>query len=134
MRLRGQPEYQIAQEFRDPVVGEQVKIVDENIAGDGIRQRMAELIHKQAGAGGIGGTGVVPQKVNAAVDKGLLDAFPEDRQVVRIDADANHANVLHLGPLLQVPADGGSFAIAHRGHHGGKGAVGDGTQTLLHPL
>ena len=115
-------------------IGQQMEVVNKHIAAFRPGQRVAQVVRQQAGPGGVGGAGVVPQQRKPCVGKGVLCAFPEDGQIVRIDADADDPQRLRLGPLAQVPVDGGGLSVAHGGHHGGQRAAGDGAQALLQPL
>ena len=83
------------------LVCEQVKIVDEQIAGAFPRQLMAEIVRQQPAAGGVRGTGILPQQVDARAGKGVLRAPPEDRKIVGIHADADDAQ--RLRPLRAPP-------------------------------
>ena len=108
-----------------------MKVVHENIVGRISRQLMAEVIHQQSAAGCIRGTGVIPQKIKAGTGKRLLYAFPEDRKVIGIHADADDFQGFRLGALLQIPVHRRGLSVAHGGDHGGHGAAGDGPQALL---
>ena len=116
------------------LVCEQVKIVDEQIAGRFPRQLMAEIVRQQPAAGGVRGTGILPQQVDARAGKGVLRAPPEDRKIVGIHADADDAQRPGLCALLQIPVHRGGLSVAHRGDHGGQRAAGDRPQALLQPL
>ena len=134
MYICGQVVCQHTEEQRGALVGQQVKIVDENAAWDFARQRMAEIVHQQSAASGVCRTGIVPQNVKPGPGKRLLYAFPEDGEVVGVYADADDAQCLRLGALLQIPVHCRGLSVAHGGDHGGHGAAGDGPQALLQPL
>ena len=59
----------------------QVEIVDEEIAGRIICQRVAEIVHQQPTARGVRGAGIVPQEGEACAGERLLYAFPEYRML-----------------------------------------------------
>ena len=134
MHIRRQPVCQHTEKQRGALVGQQVKIVDEQIAGRFPRQLMAEIVRQQASAGGVRGTGILPQQVDARAGKGVLRAPPEDRKIVGIHADADDAQRPGLCALLQIPVHRGGLSVAHRGDHGGQRAAGDRPQALLQPL
>ena len=81
------------------VVGQEVKVVDENIAGPLARERVAEIVRQEASARGVVGAGVGAQKVEPRVGKGLLHALPEDGQIVRIHADTHNGGFVELDAL-----------------------------------
>ena len=129
-----QPSGQRTQESRHPPVTEQVKVVDEDVAGPRPGQRTAQAVRQQAGSGVVRRAVVVPQGREPRVVEGLLHAAPENGQIVGVDADADHRRVLRLGALGQIPVHRRGLAVAHGGHHSGQPAVGDGPQLLLQPL
>ena len=88
MHILGQPVCQHTKEGGDAPIRQEVKIVHKDIAGFFSRQLMAEIIHQQS-AGGIRGAGIVPQKVKTCPRKSVLYAFPKNRKVIGIYADAN---------------------------------------------
>ena len=134
MYICGQAVCQHTEEQRGALVGQQVKIVDEEIAGRLICQRMTEIVHQQSAARGVRGAGIVAQNVKPGPGKRLLYAFPEDGEVVGVYADADHFQGFRLGALLQIPVHRRGLSVAHGGDHGGHGAAGDGPQALLQPL
>ena len=134
MYICGQAVCQHTEEQRGALVGQQVKIVDEEIAGRLNCQRMAEIVHQQSAASGVCRTGIVPQNVKPGPGKRLLYAFPEDGEVVGVYADADHFQGFRLGALLQIPVHCRGLSVAHGGDHGGHGAAGDGPQALLQPF
>ena len=117
-----------------PAVRQQVKVVNENVAGGFAGQLMAEAVGQQAAAGRVRGAGVVLKEGKACPGKGILHAPPENGQVVGVDADADHPGILVPGPLRQIPVYRRGLAVAHGGHDGGQGTAGDGPQALLQPL
>ena len=78
-----------AEEAADADVLQEMEVVDEEIARRRACQRMAEIICKQAAAGGVGRAGVIPEKVKARVEKRVLDAAPENGEMVGVNADTN---------------------------------------------
>ena len=123
-----------AQKIGHSVVGQQVKIVDKDVAGGFSRQLMAQIVRQQAPAGGILGAAVVPQEVKARPGKGVLHALPEDSNAAGIHADADDMGCLCIGALSQIPVHRRRLSIAHGRNHSGHRAAGDGPQTLLQPL
>ena len=95
----GQAVRQRAEEGGHAVIGQEVKIVDENIAGPLARERVAEIVRQEASACGVVGAGVGAKKVEPRVEKGLLHALPEDGQIVRIHADTHNGGFVELGAL-----------------------------------
>ena len=132
--IPGQPVGQHTQKQRGALVCEQVEIVDKKIAGRLICQRMAEIVHQQPAARSVCGAGIFPQKREARPGKGLLHGFPENGQTIGIHADANDVQRLGLGALAEIPVYRRGFAVAHRRHHRGEGAAGDGPQAFLQAL
>ena len=130
----GQPVGQGTQKGSGPAIGEQMEVVDEDIPGCLPGKGPAQVVREQAGPGIVGGTGAVGQKIQSGVDKGILHAFPEDGQVVGVDADPDDMDRPLLGALREVPVHRRGLAIAHGGHHRGQSTVGDGPQALLQPL
>ena len=80
MYICGQAVCQHTEEQRGALVGQQVKIVDEEIAGRLICQRMTEIVHQQSAASGVCRTGIVPQNVKPGPEKRFLYAL--DRKSV----------------------------------------------------
>ena len=115
-------------------VGEQVKIVDEEIARDLARERVAEIVGQKARVRRVGGAGVVLQKREPRVRKGVLHAFPEDREIVGIHADADDARAPGALLLAEVPVHRRRFAVAHRGDDGRERTAGNGAQAFLQAL
>ena len=95
---------------------------------------MAEIVHQQPTARGVRRAGILPQEGEPCAGKRLLYAFPEDRKVIGIHADADDFQGFRLGALLQIPVHRRGLSVAHGGDHGGHGAAGDGPQALLQPL
>ena len=95
----GQAARQRAEKGGHAVVGQEVKVVDENIAGPLARERVAEIVRQEASTRGVVGAGVGAQKIEPRVGKGLLHAFPEDGQIVRIHADTHNGGFVELGAL-----------------------------------
>ena len=95
---------------------------------------MAEIVHQQSAARGVRGAGIVPQEGEACAGERLLYAFPEDRKVIGIYADADDAQCLRLGALSEIPVHRRGLSVAHGRDHGGHGASGDGPQTFLKSL
>ena len=131
MHIDGQPVCQHTEEGRGTSVRQQMKIVNENVAGCFSRQLMAEVIHHQSAARCVRGARIFPQEGEARAGKRLLYAFPEDRKVIGIHADADDFQGFRLGALLQIPVHRRGLSVAHGGDHGGHGAAGDGPQALL---
>ena len=123
-----------AQKLRDAPVGQEVKIVDEDVHAPAPGQPVAEIVRQQARAGGIVRTGIAAQQRQPRVREGVLHALPEDGQVVGIDADAHDGRALGLRPPGEIPVHGRRLAIAHGGDHGRQRAAGDGAQPLLQAL
>ena len=99
-----------------------------------ICQRMAEIVHQQSAARCVRGAGILPQETKAGAGKRLLHAFPEDRKVGGIHADADDVQRLCLGALTEIPVHRRGLSIAHGRDHRGHRAAGDGTQALLKAL
>ena len=131
MHILRQPACQHTKERGDAQIRQEMKIVHEDIAGGLSRQLMAEIIHQQSAAGCVCGADIVPQKVITGAGKGVLCAFPENRKVIRIYADANNSQRLHLCALLQIPVHRCGLTVAHRCDYRGQGVAGDGPQTFL---
>ena len=114
--------------------GQQVEIVEEDIAGAFACQRVAQVLDQQAAARGVGRAVVVAQQVEAGAGEGVLHAPPEDGEVGGIDADADDGDLLGAGALGEVPLDRGGLAVAHRGDDGRQGAARDRAQAFLQAL
>ena len=114
--------------------GQQVEIVEEDIAGAFACQRVAQVLDQQAAARGVGRAVVVAQQVEAGAGEGVLHAPPEDGEVGGIDADADDGNLLGAGALGEVPLDRGGLAVAHRGDDGRQRAARDRAQAFLQTL
>lgn len=123
-----------AQKLRDAPVGQKVKIVNEDVHASAPGQPMAEIVRQQARTGGIVRAGVAAQQRNSRVFERVLHAFPEDGQMVGIDADTHDGRVLGLCPPGEIPVHGRRLAVAHGGDHGRQRAAGDGAQPLLQAL
>ena len=111
-----------------------MKIVQENIAGGPSGRLVAERIHQQSAAGGVCGTGVIAQKIKPGAIKGVLHAFPEDREIVGINADTDDLRCLRSGALFEIPVYRRSLSVAHGRNNGGQSAAGDRPQTFLQPF
>ena len=122
---------QDAEEVHDAAIGHQVEVIDEDIVGGGTGQGETEVVHQQAGAGGVIGTRVLLQKGQTGKGKGFLNALPEDGHVVRINADPDglHCRVF-LDLFRQIPADGCGLPVAHGRNHRGQGTAPDGGQAV----
>lgn len=111
-----------------------MKIVQENVAGGLSGRLVAERIHQQSAAGGVCGTGVIAQKIKPGAIKGVLHAFPEDREIVGINADTDDLRCLRSGALFEIPVYRRSLSVAHGRNNGGQSAAGDRPQTFLQPF
>lgn len=111
-----------------------MKIVQENIAGGLSGQLVAERIHQQGAAGGVCGTGVIVQKIKPGAIKGVLHAFPEDREIVGINADTDDLQCFHLGALFQISVHRRGFPVPHGRDYGRQSAAGDRPQAFLQPF
>ena len=134
MHIDGQTVCEHTKKQRGALVRQQVKIVNENVAGCFSHQRMAEVIHQQSAARGVRGAGVFPQERKARAGKRLLYAFPEDGEVAGVYADADDVQCLCFGALTQIPVHRRGLSVAHGRDHGRHGAAGNGPQALLQPL
>jgi hypothetical protein len=134
MHICRKPVCQHAEKQRGALIRQQVKIVDEEITGRLARQRMAQIIYQQAAARRVRRAGILPQEGKARAGKRLLCAFPEDRKVVGIYADADAVQGLRSGTLTEIPVHRRGLPVAHGRDHRGHGAAGDGPQALLQPL
>ena len=134
MDVCGQPVCQHTEEQGGALVRQQVEIVDKEMAGGLARQRVAEAVRQQPAARCVRGAGILPQETKAGAGKRLLHAFPEDRKVIGIHADADDMRCLRLGALAKIPVYRRGFSIAHGSHHRCHSAAGDRPQTLLQPL
>ena len=117
MHIAGQAVCQFAEKAGSPAVCQQMKVIDENIAGGFSFQLMADRIDQQSAAGGIARTDIIAQKVKPCSQKSILHAFPEDREIIGIHADTDDPQKLCFRAFLQVPVHGRCFAVAHRRHH-----------------
>ena len=99
-----------------------------------IARKTYAMFKEQSAARGVRGAGIVPQNVKPGPEKRFLYAFPEDRKVVGIYADADAVQGLRSGALTEIPVHRRGLPVAHGGDHGGHGAAGDGPQALLQPL
>ena len=134
MHICRKPVCQHAEKQRGALIRQQVKIVDEEITGRLARQRMAQIIYQQAAARRVRRAGILPQEGKARAGKRLLCAFPEDRKVIGIYADADAVQGLRSGTLTEIPVHRRGLPVAHGRDHRGHGAAGDGPQALLQPL
>ena len=125
---------QRAEEARCAPVGQQVEVVEEDVAGPFTGERVAEVVGQQAPAGGVGGAGIIPQELQPRVAERILHALPEDGEIVGVDADAHDARRFRLRALAEIPVHGRGLSVAHRRDNGRQRAAGDGPQTLLQPL
>ena len=111
-----------------------MKIVDEEVAGDLARERVAEVVGQKARARRVGGAGIALQKAEPRVQESVLHALPEDGEVVGIHADADDARALEALTLAKVPVHRRRFAVAHRRDDGRERAARERAQALLQPL
>ena len=125
---------QCAEKVCHPLVPQQMEIVDEDAAGRFAAQGVAEVVGEQAAPGGVRRAVVLPQKTVPAVGESFLHAFPEDGEVVRVDADPDHGQIPPFRPLLKIPVHRRGLAVAHGRDDGGQGTARDGPQALLQPL
>ncbi len=132
--IRREPRGERAEKRGRAPVGQQVEIVDEDIAGAVACERVAEVVDEQTAAGGIGRTGVVLQKIQTGSGEGVLHAPPEDGEVVGIDADAEDERRFLLCALGKVPFHRCRLSVAHRRDDGRQRAARHRAQTVLKPL
>ena len=123
MHVPGQTVDERAEKGGRALIGQQVEIVDKNVAGDVSRQLMAEIVGKETAAGRVGGTGVAAQQLQPGAGERVLHAFPEDREVIGIHADADDPWRLRPCALAEIPIYRRRFAVAHRRDDGGQGAA-----------
>ena len=115
------------------LVPEQVEVIQKEIDLPLPGQRGAEVVQQQGRAAGVRGALVPLQHGQPGLRKRLLQAFPEDGPVGGVDAHPQHGGSLPAA-LVQVPVDGGGFAVAHGSHHRRQAAAGNGLQAVPHPL
>jgi len=111
-----------------------MKIVNKNIIICLACQKVAEVICKQTAAGRIRRALIFLKKVKTCKPKGILHAFPENRKVIGINADADHNPMILFHPLIQIPVYSRGLPIAHRSYHRCQGTPGDRPQLLLQTL
>ena len=128
-----QPVRQPAEEAGNACVGQQMEVIEEEVAGLCPRQCVAEVVREQAAAGSVARTGVVPQELQPRVGKGVLHAFPEDGEVVGVDADADDTRVLG-GAFAEIPVHRRGLAVAHGRDHRGQRGVRNRAEILPEPL
>ena len=119
-----------AQEICDARIGQQVKIVEEEIARLRPGQPAAQAVRQQPCARGIDRTVVVTQEREPGVGKGLLRASPENGKVGGIDADTDTVWRRLSG---EKPVDGRRLAVAHGCNDRRQRTAGDRPQALLQP-
>ena len=123
MHVLRQPIGQGADEAGGALVRQQVKVVDEDVAGETAAQSVAKLVRQQSAVSGVGRAGIIPQQVKPRPGKGVLRAFPKDGRIVGIDADPDDPHRLGVLPLAEKPVHRGGLAVAHRRDHGGQRAA-----------
>ena len=119
-----------AQEIRDARIGQQVKVVEEEIARLRPGQPAAQAVRQKPCARGIDRAVVVTQEREPGVGKGLLRASPENGKVGGIDADADTVWRRLSG---EKPVDGRRLAVAHGCNDRRQRTAGDRPQALLQP-
>ena len=134
MNIGRQPSGQRTQESGCALVGQQVKIVNKNIAGLLTGQRMTQIVDQQSAARSVGRTVVFPQKGKACTRKGVLHTFPENRKIARVHTDAHNVRRFGSGTFREIPLHRRRFAVSHGCNHGRHGTARDWPQALLQPL
>ena len=131
MHIFGQTVRQRAEKGSGVYICQQMKIVNEKIAWLLSCKRMAKVICQQTAAGGIRRAGIIQQNGKPCTQKGILYAFPENCEIVGIDADTDDARVFLFPALRKIPVDSGCFAIAHWCNHSCQRTARNWAQCLL---
>ena len=131
MHIFGQTVRQRAEKGSGAYICQQMKIVNEKIAWLLSCKRMAKVICQQTAACGICWAGVIQQNGKPCMQKGILYAFPENCEIVGIDADTDDACVFLFLAFRKIPVDGGCFAIAHWRNHSCQRTARNWAQCLL---
>ena len=134
MNIGRQPSGQRTQESGCALIGQQVKIVNKNIAGLLTGQRMTQIVDQQSAARSVGRTVVFPQEGKACTRKGVLHTFPENRKIARVHTDAHNVRRFGSGTFREIPLHRRRFAVSHGCNHGRHGTARDWPQALLQSL
>lgn len=134
MNIARQTVCKIAQKGGYALIGQKMKIVDENIAFPVAVELAAQIVYKQAASRVIVGAGIVRKKAQPLMAERVLNAPPENREVIRVNAYADNVRRVKFAALGKIPVYSRRLAIAHGCDDRGHGAAGYRPQTLLQAL
>ena len=134
MHILRQTICQITQEICHPRIRQQMKIINENIIHGTSPQCITDSIYEESRRCHIIRAFTSIQKIQSRKCKGLLYTFPENRQIIRINADAYLHHLFCLQLSAQIPVHCCGFPITHRRSYCSQRTLRNRAQTFLQTL